>query len=82
MAAQDQSLYNKPEKYKNEADHKCRMCDQYDETVDRLVSGCPAIVLLNIKADITESVNTSIRRFSYITNPHTIKAYHKTQTWC
>ena len=50
------------------------MCDQYDETVDRLVSGCPAIVLLNIKADITESVSTPIRRFSYITNPHTIKA--------
>ena len=46
MAAQDQSLFSR--KYqskivKNGADPKCHFCDQYDETIDHLVSGCPSL---------------------------------------
>ena len=48
------------------------MCNQYDETVDYLVPGCP-VILLNIKTDMTESVNTSVGRSANITKPHTIK---------
>ena len=46
MAAQDQSLFTRNYQariIKNGADPKCRMCDQYDETIDHLVSGCPII---------------------------------------
>ena len=43
MAAQDQSLFTRNYQSKiakNGADPKCRFCDQYDETIDHLVSGC------------------------------------------
>ena len=46
MAAQDQSLYTRnyyPRIIENGVDPKCRMCNQYDETVDPLVSGCSVI---------------------------------------
>ena len=46
MAAQDQGLYTRnyqAQIMKNGVDSKCQMCDQYDETVDHLVSGCPVI---------------------------------------
>ena len=39
MAAQDQSF----KIAKNGADPKCRFCDQYDETIDHLVSGCSVL---------------------------------------
>ena len=46
MAAQDQSLYTRNDQgriIENWIDPKCRMCDQYDETVDHLLSDCPVI---------------------------------------
>ena len=46
MAAQDQSLYTRSYQariIKNEVDTKCKMYDQYDETVDHLVSGSHVI---------------------------------------
>ena len=46
MAAQDHSLYTRDYQSRiiaNDDDPKGRMCDQYDETVDHLVSGCPGI---------------------------------------
>ena len=46
MAAQDHSLYTRDYQSRiiaNDDDPKCRMCDQYDETIDHLVSGCPVI---------------------------------------
>ena len=44
MHAQDQSLYTRNYQIrtiKNGVDPKCRRCDQYEETVNHLVSGCP-----------------------------------------
>ena len=46
MAAQDQSLFTRNYQskiVKNGTDPKCRFCDQYDETIDHLVSGCPIL---------------------------------------
>ena len=46
MAAQEHSLYTgdcQSRIIRNDVDPKCRMCDQYDETVDHLFSGCPVI---------------------------------------
>ena len=46
MAAQDQSLFTRNYQSKiakNGADPKCRFCDQYDETIDHLVSGCSVL---------------------------------------
>ena len=45
MSAQDQSIYprNYQARIKNEVSFKYRMCDQYDKTVDHLVSCCPVI---------------------------------------
>ena len=46
MAALDQRLYTRNYQARiitNGVDSKCKMCDQYDETVDHLVSGCPVI---------------------------------------
>ena len=43
MAAQYQSLCTSNYQtriIKNGVDTKCRMCDQFDETIDQLVSGC------------------------------------------
>ena len=46
MAAQDQSLATRS--YRNKiikdgTDPKCRMCNNYDETIDHIVSGCPIL---------------------------------------
>ena len=46
LAAQDQSLPTRNYQaniLKNGADSKCRFCDQYSETIDHLVSGCPVL---------------------------------------
>ena len=47
MAAQDQSLFTRNYQSKiakNGADPKCRFCDQCDETIDHLVSGCSVLI--------------------------------------
>ena len=75
MTAQNQSLNTRNYQttiIKNGVDPKYRIRHQYDETVDHLVSGCSAIVLLNIKTDMTELANTFIGRSINITKPHTI----------
>ena len=46
MAAQDQSLFTRNYQskiVKNGTYPKSRFCDQYDETIDHLVSGCPIL---------------------------------------
>ena len=46
LAAQDQSLSTRNYQanvLKNGADPKCRFCDQYTETIDHLISGCPVL---------------------------------------
>ena len=46
IAAQDQSLMTKQyqnEIMKNGMNPKCRLCNQYNETVDHIVSGCPVL---------------------------------------
>ena len=55
LTAQDQSLFTRNYQaniLRNGASDKCRFCDNYTETVDHLVSGCP--VLANIKTSMTE----------------------------
>ena len=69
MVAQDQSVYTRNYQariIKNGVDAKCRMCAQYDETVNHLLSGCPAICF-------TEYKNRRDRVVTNITKPHTIK---------
>ena len=46
IAAQDQSLATKSYHHriiKDNTDPKCRMCNQYEETIDHIVSGCPVL---------------------------------------
>ena len=72
MTAQNQSLNTRNYQttiIKNGVDPKYKICHQYDETVDHLVSGCSAIVLLNIKTDMTESVNNSLEDLSTLQSP-------------
>ena len=48
MAAQDQSLFTRNYQAKiiiNRADPKYRFCDNFEETVDHIVSGCPIMTL-------------------------------------
>ena len=47
FAAQDQSLFTRSYQaniFRNGASDKCRFCDNYIETADHLVSGCPVLV--------------------------------------
>ena len=46
VAAQDQAIstyYFKNKILKQEIESKCRLCKQYDETIDYLTSGCPIL---------------------------------------
>jgi len=46
VAAQDQAIQAKyyPTKILNtETDSKCRLCQQFDETIDRIISACPTL---------------------------------------
>ena len=46
MAAQDQALQTKDYATKilnTETDSKCRLCQQFDETIDHIISACPIL---------------------------------------
>ena len=46
VTAQDQAIstnYFKNKIFKEETDSKCRLCKQYEETIDHLTSGCPIL---------------------------------------
>jgi len=46
VAAQDQVIstnYFKNKILKEETESKCRLCKQYEETIDHLTSGCPIL---------------------------------------
>jgi hypothetical protein len=46
MAAQDQALqtkYNATKILNTETDSKCRLCHQFDETIDYIISACPIL---------------------------------------
>ena len=46
MAAQDQALQTKYYGTKilsTETDSKCRLCQQFDETIDHIISACPVL---------------------------------------
>ena len=48
MAAQDQSLFTRNYQAKiitNRADPKYRFSDNFEETVDHIISGCPTMTL-------------------------------------
>ena len=47
MAAQEQAIstnYFKNKILKEETESKCRLCKQYEETINHLTSGCPILV--------------------------------------
>ena len=46
MAAQDQALQTKycaTKILSTETDSKCRLCQQFDETIDHIISACPIL---------------------------------------
>jgi hypothetical protein len=46
VAAQDQALqikYYATKILKTETDSKCRLCHQFDETINRFISACPIL---------------------------------------
>jgi hypothetical protein len=46
MAAQDQAIninYFKKKTLKHEIESRCRLCKEYEETIDHLTSGCPTL---------------------------------------
>jgi uncharacterized protein (UPF0371 family) len=46
MAAQDQAIstnYFKKKMLKEDIESRCRLCKQYEETIDHLISGCPTL---------------------------------------
>jgi hypothetical protein len=46
VAAQDQALKTKyfaTKILKTETDSKCRLCQQFDETTDHIISACPIL---------------------------------------
>jgi hypothetical protein len=46
MAAQDQAIsknYFKKKILKQEIESRCRLCKEYEETIDHLISGCPTL---------------------------------------
>ena len=46
MAAQDQALqtkYNATNILNIETDSKCRLCQQFDKTIDHIISACPIL---------------------------------------
>ena len=46
VAAQDQAIstnYFKNKILKEETESKCRLCEQHEETIDNLTSGCPVL---------------------------------------
>ena len=83
MAAQDQSLFtrNYPSKIvKNGTDLKNHFCDQYDEAVDHLVSGCSILTPIEYK-NRHDRVGQYFqwKICTYYTTPHAEKWYeHRT----
>jgi hypothetical protein len=46
MAAQDQAIstnYFEKKILKQEIESRCRLCKEYEETIDHLISGCPTL---------------------------------------
>jgi hypothetical protein len=46
MAAQDQAIhtnYFKKKNLKQETESRCRLCNEYEETIDHIISGCPTL---------------------------------------
>ena len=46
VAAQDQALQTKyyaKNILNTETDSKCRLCEQFDETIDQIISACPVL---------------------------------------
>jgi len=46
VAAQDQALQTKyyaTKALNTEADSKCRLCQQFDETIEHIISACPIV---------------------------------------
>ena len=59
VAAQDQTLRTKYYATKilnTETDSKCRLCQQFDETIDHTISACPILAKNSTQKDMIECV--------------------------
>ena len=69
----DQSLFNRNyqlKRIKIDVELKCQMCDQCDETIDHLVSGCHVIRPTEYKTHMKKLVNTYSGRSANIAIHH------------
>ena len=60
VAAQDQALQTKyyvTEILNTEKDSKCRFCQQFDETIDHIISACPILAKEQYIKDTIECVH-------------------------
>jgi len=60
VAAQDQALqtkYNATKILNTETDSKCRLCQQFDETIDHIISACPILAKEQYIKDMIECVH-------------------------
>ena len=70
IAAQDQSLatrsyHNKI--IKDGTDPKCRMCNEFEETIDHIVAAVQYLQKRNIYSDMTKQQGTSTGEYASIT---------------
>jgi hypothetical protein len=86
MAAQDQAIstnYFKKKILKQDIESRCRLCKEYEETVDHLISGCPTLgkneyirhdkVCTHLHYSICKKlgIETTENRYSHIPKPVT-----------
>ena len=72
MAAQDQALQTKYYATKilsTETDSKCRLCQQFNETIEHIISACPILAKEQTQKDMIECVpnytSTYVRKQGY-----------------
>jgi len=60
VAAHDQALrtkYHATKILNTETESKCRLCQQFDETIDHIISACPILAKEQYKKDMIECVH-------------------------
>ena len=78
VAAQDQALRTKYYATKilnTETDSKCRLCQQFDETIDHTISACPILAKQSTQKDMIECVH------NYTSTYARKQGYNWTKNW-